>query len=421
MKKHLSIIFAAMVALFVVAAAPTQVTAATDYPEFGATYHGFWNYASAAERDEALTKLQAAGGEWVRIDVGWATVEETQDVYSDWSLSRYDTVIQEASDKGLKVVLTVQNTPDWAHDSDDVRVAPDNPNELGEFLKDMSLRYSGQIDAIEVWNEPNNPDFFEATTPGQEAEEFYAMVATSYDWVKNEGDSSVTVFAGGSVYVDDEWWSELYALGIKDVTDVIAVNPYMAVADESPLEPDNGTKWRLQHMPALLQVMADNGDSDKPIWFTEFGWSSHEPYSANNWEQPVTEEEQADFLEQTLNLVRDSYPQVQNAFWYNLRDRGTDEVHINNFGLLRNDFSEKPVYARAQSLLVAAPTTPDQDADEDQATGGAAVDADAAENSATGEAQASTGELADTGTSAVLASLGSLTAIIIGIITLRRL
>lgn len=392
--------------------------AADYYPEVGSVYHGFWNYQSDDERSRALDSLKSAGGTWLRIDIGWASVEESKDVYSPWSLNRYDSVINDAHDKGFKILLVVKDTPDWAHDTSDTRVPPDDSNELGEFMKDLSIRYSGKVQAMEIWNEPNNPEFFKAKQAGNEAEEFFDMATTAYEWVKNLGDNSMTVFPGGSSYVDDEWWQQLYELGIKDFSDIIALNPYMGRSDESPLEPDQGNKWRLQHLPTLINLMNTYGDEDKPIWFTEIGWSVHEDYSEENWLQPVTEENQALYLRQALDLVKDSYPQVSNVFWYNLRSRANDQVHANNFGLLNYDLSERLAMTTMRSMLTANAQPP---VDPDQGNGDNGNSSDTAVNivdngaSDTSDNQMeSQGRLADTGSSAYQLSFLGLTVSLLG-------
>lgn len=424
--KKISSIFIA--ALFVSSMPLSSVGAVNGYPEFGATFHGFWNYNNSdAERAEALQKLKATGAEWVRIDVGWATIESTEDVYAPWALQRYDAAINQAYEAGFDILLTVQNAPEWSSGSSNPKVPPTNPDDFGEFMKDMSNRYATQVDAMEIWNEPNHDDFFIPSSEANRAAEYFAMVQAAYSWIKDtpDGNPNMTVLAAGSVYVDDAWWRDLYELGIKDYTDVVAVNPYMAVMDESPLEPDNGTVWRMQHLPALIQVMEDFDDTDKPIWFTEFGWSTHEPYSPNNWERPVTPEQQALYLQQTMNLLRDEYPQVEKAFWYNLRSRTDANIHLNNFGLLNPDMSERPAYFMAQSLFTVDPQQPGGTGDgsgtttDDDNRTGVVTTASAASVGTAGSS--ANGTLADTGDALTALFAAGASSLLAGLLIVRRL
>jgi len=76
---------------------------------------------------------------------------------------------------------------------------------------------------------------------------------------------------------------------------------------------------------------------DRPIWFTEFGWSSF------NGNGGVGEELQAAYLTRALELLQ-GWDYVPVAIWYNLVDRSglppTDPEAY--FGLFRQDLSPKP-------------------------------------------------------------------------------
>lgn len=324
-------------------------------PGFGATFHGFWNYDSETQMTTALRSLKQAGGTWVRIDLGWAAVETSKDFYSDWALRKYDTAVNRAHDEGLNVLLVLQRTPKWANGSDDHTLAPHSTSEFGDFARDMSLRYAGKVQTIEVWNEPNLRSFFTARVPGKEAEEHTAMVKDAYTKIKTQGpqgSNSVTVLAGGPSHVDTDWWRRMYQQGIKNYTDVVAVNPYMSASNLSPLVADQGTKYRMNHTAALIRLMTEYGDGNKPVWFTEFGWSTHANTSSTPpWELGVSEAVQADYLEETFNLLRSEYPTVEQVFWYNLRTKATGSLHQDGYGLLQRDLTRKPVMERLALIL----------------------------------------------------------------------
>jgi hypothetical protein len=86
--------------------------------------------------------------------------------------------------------------------------------------------------------------------------------------------------------------------------------------------------------------MLARGD-DKPIWFTEFGWSTTSKQCG------VSEATQADYLRRAFEYIEQD-PYVEVATWYNFRNNffnaDADEVEA-QYGLLRTDFSEKPAYA----------------------------------------------------------------------------
>ena len=91
----------------------------------------------------------------------------------------------------------------------------------------------------------------------------------------------------------------------------------------------------------------------KPVWFTEFSWSTHPDHTETpDWARGVSPQQQADFFAETIELLDDQYPEVTQVFWYNLRDRedGSDR-HQANFGMLEHDLSPKPVLDRMREVL----------------------------------------------------------------------
>jgi exo-beta-1,3-glucanase (GH17 family) len=106
---------------------------------------------------------------------------------------------------------------------------------------------------------------------------------------------------------------------------------------------------------AVHELMKASGDGDKPVWFTEFGWSSHAG-GDKPWERGVSDQQQAEYLVRTVDVVRSRFPFVRGLFWYNERNRTDSSQVENNFGLLTHSLGEKPVYAafKALNLQLAA-------------------------------------------------------------------
>jgi hypothetical protein len=155
------------------------------------------------------------------------------------------------------------------------------------------------------------------------------------------------------VHNDDTWIARAYDAGAKGCFDVLATHPYTAPADVGPLPRDNGSMYSFRHVTAVRDVMVQNGDRHKNIWFTELGWSSHaNTGSEANWNRGVTEAQQARYAVESLRLIRDEYPYVKKAFWYNERNKSTGDIHQDNFGLLRRDASPKPAWYAIRNYLL---------------------------------------------------------------------
>ncbi|MFM2438202.1 MAG: Beta-xylosidase [Actinomycetota bacterium] len=233
--------------------------AAAKLPMFGIHFHGTWSGYTDEAKDHVLTRVKSAGVSTVRIDVSWAMLEPTgPGVLSDWGVAQVDTAIRMAYDRGLRPLVTLWMAPSWANDSDDSRVAPTSPAGLAglaSISERLAVKYKGVVDSWEVWNEPNSSDFMRGGDPT-----VYANVLRAAYAGFKAGDASSTVVFGGPSYVDDVWVDKVLSAGGEGNYDVMGVHPYMAVADESPLEPDNGTMWRMNHLPALIDVMDKHGE-----------------------------------------------------------------------------------------------------------------------------------------------------------------
>jgi hypothetical protein len=249
------------------------------------------------------------------------------------------------------------------------RYAPTNTADYANALAYVVRRYGSRIAAWEIWNEPNSSDFFNSP---DKAGDYTRLVKAAYPAAKAALSTS-TILAGSVMQADYRFTQQLYDDGIKGSFDGFSIHPYSD--DRSPLDLGDD-RWiqvsYIRGVPAVRDVMLRNGD-DKPMWFTEFGWSTNTLRTAENWQNGVTEAAQATYVGQALNQVR-SWSYVKAAIYYDLVNEGTDRAStIQNFGLVRSDHSLKPAYAafKAGADAVAAGTarTPSQQTSSTSASG----------------------------------------------------
>jgi polysaccharide biosynthesis protein PslG len=322
-------------------------------PAFGSQFHGMWGSYSDTQRAQVLDQLAAHGTEWVRLDVSWGMLQpDGPDRYSTWGVNFVDRVIGMITARGMKPLVTLWMTPAWANGGKGERALPDDPRHYAEAARWAAARWADKVPAWEVWNEPNDNHFMTGADPVA----YGRLLKAAYPAFK-AGNPSAKVLFGGPMYNDVDWIRRAYDAGARGSFDVMATHPYMGVADREP-EFYDGTKWTLRHARAVHELMVANGDGHKPIWFTEFGWSSH-PNTGNeaNWTRGVTLAQQADYLVRTLELVARDMPYVTNVFWYAERDRTDSNVQINNYGLLHTDLRPKPVLVAARDYLAARAAT----------------------------------------------------------------
>lgn len=321
-------------------AAGAAEPAATPQPAVGVNAHLLWSDWTDAQRITALDKFAAAGISWIRLDIGWASVEyRGRGVYEEWFLQRIGTVLDAARARGIAVTAILWSTPPWAGGGPTNAVPA--ASDYASIARFMASRFRGKVAAWEVWNEPNLSSFWASAS----AADYAALVRAAYPAFK-AGDPGTSVVIGGVSEADDPWLAQMYAAGVSGSYDVLAPHPYQAPSDQGPELADDGTIYRLAHMAAVRGLMVANGDTAKELWIGEVGWSTHtNAVNTPNWALGVTPASQAAYTTRTLDFVRSQLPYVSKVFFYTDRDTGDSDPHQNGFGLLNHDLSEKPAFA----------------------------------------------------------------------------
>lgn len=304
------------------------------------------------QRVRTAQALTDVGSRWVRMDVGWHDFEPQQGVYDPWALTHYEVEFQRARAAGQKIILMVHTTPRWASGSDDRHAPPRDPQTYANFMRFLVQRYAGYVDAWEIWNEPNLARFW---STGPDPVAYTRLLQAAYVAIKDVAPAETVIFGGLSTN-DYFFVQSAYAAGAKGYFDVMATHPYScAHAPETVLRYGDGrvTKGSFSGYREVRAVMQAQGDL-KPIWFTEFGWTS------SSGSCGVSLATQADYLTRAYRFVeQDSYVQV--ATWYGLRNSfwGADaDVPDDQYGLLRTDFSAKPAYDAFRQYASTTTATP---------------------------------------------------------------
>lgn len=345
-----------LVALLVPAGA---AGAAPRDPEVGVQLHAMWIDMDTTTRRATMDLLAAAGTSWIRVDVGWSSLEEDGPEPDPYWTGRTREVLSDARARGLEVLVTLWRTPSWENGDAGVYAPPRDAGQYERFTRWFAGEFGDLVGAYEIWNEPNQSDFFEGT-----AADYVRVLKAGYRGL-HAGDPNATVVLGGPAYNDTDWLAEVYAAGAQGYFDVMSTHPYLAPSDAAP-ETEGDEIWLLTHVAAVKRLMDRYGDSAKPIWFTEFGWFTQQGPTDQPWDRPVTEQQQGEYLVRTIDLVAERYPYVTHVFWYNARDRDSGNPRNDSYGLLRRDLTPKPVYQALKARLAA--TTSDTDRHASEAT-----------------------------------------------------
>jgi hypothetical protein len=230
----------------------------------------------------------------------------------------------------------------------------------------VAKRYNGlsvsstlRIDAIQLWNEPNLAKFWAPEPTSTHVSSFATMAKTAGSAVKS-ANPNIKVIVAGVNSVDVAWYEQFYKVaGVIGTYDALGVHPYQSPGDATPETYDTKYgQYYMRHLRALDALMASKNDPAR-IWATEFGWSTHANTSSTpGWARGVSEAQQADYLLRSMTVLA-ATPRVQAAFWYSSITTSTGDVQFDNYGLLRRDYSRKPVYyaLKCAASRVCGPTT----------------------------------------------------------------
>ena len=331
--------------------------------------HLLWARYDSAAVNRQLDQAKEAGAGMVRVDLGWASLEQDgKGRYNAWYLAKIDHVVEQAEARGIKVLFTFWETPCWASTAPDAikqgcegawwdrgvqRYPPADASDFADALAFLANRYGRRVAAWEIWNEPNHDDFFKAS---DKVSSYAALVKAAYPAAK-AADPGSTIIAGSLADADYQFTDALYDQGIKGNFDAWSVHPYSE--DRSPLHPGISgweKKSFVSGVPRVRDTMLRRGD-DKPIWLTEFGWSTCTVRGLQPYRNCVDPDVQAAYLQLAFSQMQAFSGYVPVGVWFNLRDTSSDAGdRVDNYGLLSFDGAPKPAFAafRAGAQALAA-------------------------------------------------------------------
>lgn len=215
-----------------------------------------WEYDRAPEE---LKLMKAAGIDHVRFDLDWDALETAPGV---WNFDKMDSLAAMARENGIRILPILAYdvkwaTPAWKH--------------LPEFLNYVETavrRYGDVMPCVEIWNEPNLPGFWRGKPSGTE---YASLLVPAYRKIK-ELNPGITVAYGGTSLIPLDYIEESFKAGAAQAMDVMCIHPYRC--NEMPEE------YLPSDLAALRKLMDQYGAGDKPVWFSEMGYSTVErlPY-----------------------------------------------------------------------------------------------------------------------------------------------
>jgi hypothetical protein len=311
---------------------------------------------SSSELNTTLDGIAATGAKWLRFDFDWSQIQPNNSQSYNWA--PYDAVVAAATTRHLSILGIIDYTPSWAQPAgcSDNKCEPSSAALYGTFAKTLASHYASSVHDWEIWNEPNNPGFWQ---PAPNPKAYVALLQASYSAIHSV-EPNETVITGGlspqattsDSYSPYDFLSAVYQDGGKPYFDAVADHPYTF-----PLSPTANADdaWTQMANPtnSLRSLMVASGDANKQIWITEFGSPTGGPGPVATLSNPnlaaspyvVDPGLQASILSDAITLYR-TYSWAGPFFYYSYQDAGTDQsTNENFFGLITASGAQKPAYA----------------------------------------------------------------------------
>lgn len=353
---------------------PAHAIPNTDVNPYGANFF-LAREVEPWKRERTVQMAQEAGLGWAKQQFPWAEIEPLRKgefvdpVSGESSWAKFDRIVELYRAHGLQVIARLDRAPAWARVPDTrAETPPANLEDLGDFVYAFVEHYDGQVQYIQIWNEPNiYPEWGEqAVDPAA----YTQMLQIAYQRAK-EANPNVHVLSAplaltlGEPHPQPGRWRSMpdllfleamYQAGAGDYFDILSANAFgFDLRPDDPPAPDvlNFRRVELQR-----EIMERYGDSGKAVWFNEYAWNAAPDYFSDEqlvWER-VSEEQQAEYTLQGIEWAHQHWPWAGTFnIWY-FRQTGqtyTPDDAAYYFRMVDVDFTPRRVYDAVQDATDA--------------------------------------------------------------------
>jgi hypothetical protein len=285
----------------------------------------------------------AAGGDfgWLVQLLEWREVEPVAGehfwAYADW-------LVRATEFYGLELVLRLDHAPSWASTPD--QAAPVDVFAYAQFVGLVAERYRGRVRAYILWNEPNLAVEWGGRSP--DAAGYVQLLCAARAAIQAADPEALVVSAGlaptnhvdGTAVDDRLYLRSMYGAGASACFDVLGAHPYgFAHAPGDPPQAHDGLN--VSRLADLRAIMVEHGDTAKPVWATEVGWTTDPAGAASQWLR-VSPQQQAAYLVQMIDRALDEWPWLERIAVWNLGTGFAPDDEKRGYSLLNDDGTAKP-------------------------------------------------------------------------------
>ncbi len=314
----------------------------------------------AAFNTQTMEMVEGAGFGAVRIQALWSQLEPIEGQYDFRSIDRLVTLAERHQQR---VLVSIVRSPHWALPEGQDEGIPVNTAPFEAFMRALTEEFGGRVDGWEIWNEQNLAyEVGGFVEPGPYVE----LLKAGYRGAKAGYPHAVVVFGGltptgvndPTIAIDDaNYLQQIYEYNggeVKNYYDALGAHPGSNNNAPDHFWPDNpGPDGWTEHrsfyfrrIEDLRAVMVANGEADKSIWITEFGWTTENAAQGYEYGEQNSEAQQAAYLTRAFEIARTEWPWVEAMYVWNLNFAislpPTDEKVP--WGVLYSDWSPRPSY-----------------------------------------------------------------------------
>jgi LysM repeat protein len=358
--------------------------------------YGIQVYTNISNTPAVASQISQLGANWVKLDVSWADVEPLEGEFDYASLDAAVTAIDAL---GANILLNVYEAPAWTRTNYTLNQLlqlnsgpPEDFAKFGNFMTNIATRYSGVVDAYEIWKSPNllkywtvpvyaNPPELQDNGDYGVPDEiqigaiyYVDLLEVGYDAVNSVDDSALILTAGLAPVGSSDNYNFIatgtflnnmllrgaanYSDGIGAVFGASGVPP-TAECCEQPPGVDSHYESFLQYFLEILEfyndIMTRNDVADMPLFVTQVGWGTSEgsnlvaPPAGFEWLNYTSQDEQAIYITQAFEEAK-SLDYVAGMFLYNLNGCSIGDVEACFFSLVDASGTARPAFNAYQGI-----------------------------------------------------------------------
>ena len=301
-----------------------------------------------------LHMVREMGAPWVVEYFPWPYVEPEEGEFT-WDHS--DVVIKHAENQGLTMIARLGWTPAWARPDPQENgqettltyLDADHYADFADFVAAFIARYSGRVNHVIIWNEPNLS--FEWGYRPVDPEGYVELLRAVYprahaanpDVVVLAGALAPTLEPEGSAVGlgDLAYLERMYQAGAASTFDALAAHAYGLTF--SPEEPPAPGTINFRRVELLREIMVAYGDGSKPVYVTEAGWNDHP-----RWVNAVRPAQRIEYTIGAYEWARQHWPWCACVATWAFRYPASTLSYQDYYAFVTVDFEPQVIYLEVQ-------------------------------------------------------------------------